>query len=101
MEKLHNPVSDMTNEKQLARFENCLSAEGLKRYKENRKWLFQMKNPPLELGIDTYRAYEASTSQLVAIPDAVTLYKFITSKPKFAFVQYKPNVNSVESNIKC
>ena len=51
-----------------------------------------MKKLTLELCIDTCRAYEASTSQIAAIPDAVTVHRFRTSKPKHAQKQYKPNV---------
>ena len=46
--------------------------------KETRK----MKKLTLELCINTCRAYEASTSQIAAIPDTVTVHKFRTSKPK-------------------
>ena len=50
--------------------------------RETRKKLLQMKKMTLELCIDTCRAYVASTSQIVAIPDAVTVHRFKTSKPK-------------------
>ena len=51
-----------------------------------------MKKLTLELCVDTSRAYEASTSQIAAIPDAVTVHRFRTSKPKPAQKQYKPNI---------
>ena len=60
--------------------------------KETRKRLLQMKKLTLELCVDTCRTYEASTSQIAAIPDAVTVHRFRTSKPKPAQKQYKPNV---------
>ena len=49
---------------------------------KTRKKLLQMKKQTLELCIDTCSAYEASTSQISAIPDAVTVHRFRTSKPK-------------------
>ena len=60
--------------------------------KETRKKLLQMKKLTLELCIDTCRAYEASTSQTAAIPDAVTVHRFRTSKPKPAQKRHKHNV---------
>ena len=36
--------------------------------------------------------YEASTSQIAAIPDAVTVHNLRTSKPKPAQKQYKPYI---------
>ena len=60
--------------------------------KETRKMLLQIINLTLELCLDTSRAYEASRSQIAAIPDAFTVHRFRTSKPKPAQTQYKPNV---------
>ena len=70
-------------------------------YGGQRKKLLLMKKLTLELCIDTCRAYEACTSQISAILDAVIVNKFSTSKPKPSQNQYKPNVISVESNMKC
>ena len=50
--------------------------------KQIRKKLLQMKMLTLELCIETCRAYEVSTSQIPVIPDAVSVHKFRTSKPK-------------------
>ena len=56
--------------------------------KEARKNLLQMKKLTLELCIHTCRAYDASTSHIASIPDAVIVHKFRTSKSKPAQTQY-------------
>ena len=62
--------------------------------KETSKKLLQIKKLTLKLCIDTCRAYEASTAQISAIPDTVTVHRVRNSKPKPAQKnkQYKPNV---------
>ena len=51
-----------------------------------------MKKRTFLLCIDTCCAYKSSMSEGAAIPDAITVNKFRTSKPKTTQKQYKPNV---------
>ena len=63
-----------------------------------------MKMVALELCIETCRAYGASTSPIAAIPDADTVHKCRSSKPKHVqknINQMSISVISVESNMKC